>query len=460
MKWGDRTTAGRARGVFGRRPDSFLAFPNQNSTMWLKGRTACGAPLDLASLRSEYGVRATEYNPVLGTGYRVPVYRVLSVGMTHKDKAEQAFAAVESELREISRWMYENPELAFAEFESSQKLAAFLADNGFEVTFPAYGLETAFEANAGSSGPRVVICAEYDALPEVGQACGHNIIATAGLGAGVAVAKLADELGIRVTVLGTPAEEGGGGKVELINAGAFADAAASMMVHPSPFDELDPSFQAREAFTVEYFGKDSHAAFAPHAGVNALDGFVQAYMNVATLRQHLLPDDRVHCIINQGGDASNIIPSYTRSTWGVRSGTNERLQELVPKVRACFDAAALATGCRVEVSSVDHPYLNMKNNPVMTSLFKANSESLGRPMPTEAELGGASGGSSDMGNVSQVVPSIHPMVGIDSGAAVNHQKEFAAATVTTSGESAIRDGALAMAYTIIDMAEQDVWNRL
>jgi amidohydrolase len=376
--------------------------------------------------------------------------------VTHKEHAEQAFTAVETELQTLSHWMYENPELGYKEFESSRRLAGFLGDNGFAVTYPAYGLDTSFEATAGTVGPKVVICCEYDALPEVGHACGHNIIATAALGAGVAVAGLAEELGIRVSVLGTPAEEGGGGKVELINAGAFADAAASMMIHPSPRNQLDPSFQAREAFKVEYFGKESHAAFAPQMGINALDGFVQAYLNVATLRQHLLGSDRVHCIINQGGDASNIIPAYTRSTWGIRAGSNDRLQELIPKVMACFEAAATATGCRVEVSSVDHPYLNMVNNPVMTELFKANSDTLGRPMPTEAEQG-AEGGSSDMGNVSQVVPSIHPMVAIESGAAVNHQKEFAAATITPSGDKAIRDGALAMAWTIIDMAEQDLW---
>jgi amidohydrolase len=379
--------------------------------------------------------------------------------MTLKERAEQAFAAVEAELRDISHWMYENPELAYKEYESSRRLSEFLTDKGFDVTYPAYGLETAFEATAGSQGPRVVVCCEYDALPEVGHACGHNIIATAAAGAGVALSGMAEELGIRVTVLGTPAEEGGGGKVELINAGAFEDAAAAMMIHPGPENELDPSFQAREAFSVEYFGKESHAAFAPQVGINALDGFVQAYLNVATLRQHLLGSDRVHCIINHGGDASNIIPAYTKSTWGIRSATNERLQELIPKVKACFEAAAIATGCRVEVTGVDHPYLNMVNNGVMTTLFKANSESMGRPMPLESELG-AQGGSSDMGNVSQVVPSIHPMFAIECGPSVNHQKDFAAATITHSGDQAIREGALAMAWTIIDMSEQEVWSSL
>jgi amidohydrolase len=377
--------------------------------------------------------------------------------MTRKERAEAAFSAIEPELREISRWLYDNPEIQYEEYESSAKLAGFLGEHGFDVEYPTHGLDTAFQASAGGeSGPRVVICCEYDALPEIGQACGHNIIATAAIGAGIAVAGMAEELGIRVTVLGTPAEEGGGGKVDLIDAGALEDAAASMMIHPSPHDLLDPSFQARTSFTVEYHGKESHAAFAPQQGVNALDAFVQAYMNVATLRQQILPSDRVHCIINHGGDANNIIPKYTKSTWGIRSADGERLAVLIPKVHACFEAAAQATGCRVEIQQIGHPYLNMDNNRVMTELFSANSSALGRPMPLEADLG-ASGGSSDMGNVSQVVPSIHPMIAIDTGGAVNHQLEFAAATITDSGDRAIRDGALAMAYTIIDMAEQDVW---
>lgn len=378
---------------------------------------------------------------------------------THKQTAERAFNEVEADLQEISRWMYENPEIRYQEYESSRRLSRFLSDHGFEVAYPAYGLETAFEANAGSKGPRVVICCEYDALPEIGHACGHNIIATAALGAGVATSRLAEALGIRVTVLGTPAEEGGGGKVELINAGAFTDAAASMMIHPSPTDKLDPSFQARESFTVEYFGKESHAAFAPQVGINALDAFVQAYVNVSTLRQSLYGSDVVHVVIEHGGDASNIIAKYTRSKWGIRAANKKRLQQLIPKVMACFEAAATATGCRLEVKSDDHPYDNMVNNPVMTSLFAANSLELGRPMPTEEELG-AEGGSSDMGNVSQFVPSIHPMLAIDAGDAVNHQAEFAASTINSSGEKAIRDGALTMAYTIIDMAEEGLWDEL
>jgi len=379
--------------------------------------------------------------------------------MSRKQTAIESFDGVEQELRSISNWLYENPELAYAEFDSSKRLAEFLGPNGFDVTYPAYGLETAFEANAGTEGPRVVICAEYDALPGVGHACGHNIIATAALGAGTALSGLAEELGIRVTVLGTPAEEGGGGKVELLNAGAFEDCAASMMVHPSPRNVLDPNFLAINSYVVEYFGKESHASFSPEVGVNALDAFVQSYNNVSTLRQHFIATDRVHGMISHGGEAPNIIPAYTRSQWIIRAGTGERLEELTAKVQACFEAAATATGCRVEVSSNNHTYVDMVNNPVMAEFYGANSEALGRHVPTRLESGESSAASSDMGNVSHVVPSIHPGIAIETDS-VNHQPEFAAATITPSGEQALRDGALAMAHTIIDMAEQDVWNRL
>lgn len=379
--------------------------------------------------------------------------------MNLKQIATAAFNAVETELREICRWMYENPELAYEEHLSSSRLAGFLGRNGFEVTRPAYGLDTAFEANAGSSGPRVVICAEYDALAGVGHACGHNIIAASSLGAGVAVAGLADELGIRLTVLGTPAEEGGGGKIELIDAGAFEDAAASLMIHPSPHDLVDPRLLAAQGMEVVFRGKESHAAATPHVGINALDAFVNAYNAISTLRQQFEPADRVHGVIDEGGVAPNVIPALTRSRWIVRSLTAERFETLRSKVIACFDAAASATGCDVEVTFEGEPYIDLVSNPVMAALFVANSTALGRPMPTRAESGIETSASSDMGNVSHVVPSLHPSVAIETEA-VNHQPEFAAATITPSGDRAIRDGALTMAHTVVDMAAQDVWDHL
>lgn len=379
--------------------------------------------------------------------------------MTFKDRATGAFEAVQAELREISRWLYENPELAYEEVESSRRLAEFLSRNGFAVSHPAYDLPTAFEANTGASGPRVVICAEYDALPRVGHACGHNIIATASAGAGVALAGLADELGIRVTVLGTPAEEGGGGKIQLIEAGAFEDAAASMMVHPSSNDLADPRLLAAQGFTATFKGKTAHAAAAPHMGVNALDAFVSAYNGVSALRQQFEQGDRVHGIVDEGGAAPNVIPELTVSRWIVRAKTAERYEELRGKVVACFEAAALATGCGLDIEYGWEPYIDLITNPTMAGLFMSNAAALGRDVPTYAETGIETSASSDMGNVSHLVPSIHPSLRIET-TAVNHQPEFAAATITPSGEQVLRDGALAMAHTVIDMAEEDVWDRL
>ena len=379
--------------------------------------------------------------------------------MSHKQRAVDDFSTVERELTEISRWMYDNPELGDAEFESSARLAKFLGEHGFEVTYPTYGLSTAFEANVGSSGPRVVICAEYDALPQVGHACGHNIIATSSVGAGISLAGLADELGIRVTVLGTPAEEGGGRKIDLIEAEAFEDAAASMLIHPSRHDLVDPKLLAAQGFVATFHGKTAHAAATPQLGINALDAFVGAYNNISTLRQQFESGDRVHGVITEGGGAPNVIPDLTRSRWIVRAATADRFDAIKQKVLACFEAAAQSSGCRLEIEYEGEPYVDLISNPVMTALFAANCIALGRSMPTFADSGIETSASSDMGNVSHVVPSIHPSLAIETEA-VNHQPEFAAATVTPSGERALRDGALAMAHTIIDMAEQDVWESL
>jgi amidohydrolase len=377
-----------------------------------------------------------------------------------KETATDAFDKVEAELRGLSRWMYENPETAFQEKKTSARIVEFLGDNGFDVEYPAYGLDTAFAARAGSSGPEVIICCELDALPEVGHACGHNIIATAAAGAGVALVPLADELGFKVTVLGTPAEEMYGGKVDLINAGAFSDAAASIMIHPSNDDVVDKPFLAIVHITVDFHGKAAHAAFKPQVGINALDAAVQAYVNVSTLRQAIYPTDKVHGIITYGGGAPNVIPEHTSMAWYVRALTKERLDELYPKVVACFEAAALATGCTYEVEPIGHAYTDIVPNQVMADLYAANSEALGRPMLRGSEFDPAMTGSTDMGNVSYEVPSIHPMLSIHAEPAINHQREFAAHTVTPDGEAAIRDGALGMAWTIIDIAAGDRWGEL
>lgn len=379
---------------------------------------------------------------------------------TTKEQARDRVTSMASDLYEISRWMYENPEVAYEEHETSRRLVMHLEKAGFAVEYPAYGLDTAFAATIGSGGPNVIICAEYDALPSVGHACGHNIIATAALGAGHALAPMVEDLGIRLTVLGTPAEEAYGGKVDLIQAGAFGDAAAAMMVHPSTVDVVDPAVIAVAHLDIHYRGKTAHASAYPQQGINALDAAVQAYVNVSTLRQHIFPTDKVHGIIVEGGSAPNIIPDYTRSSWYVRAEHRRRLDDLLPKVTACFEAAALATGCTVELENMGHVYDEMISNPLLVEIYAANSASLGRPMLRGSDLPASQTGSTDMGNVSKVVPSIHPMLGINSAPAVNHQKEFAAHTLTPDGERAIRDGAVSMAWTIIDLAEGNHWGNL
>jgi amidohydrolase len=380
--------------------------------------------------------------------------------MDTKTRAERSFDQAQPDLERLSQWMYDNPELGYEEFETSREMAEMLSAGGFEVEYPAYGLETAFAARAGSSGPEVIICAEMDALPEVGQACGHNIIATAGIGAGLALIDLFEELGIRLTVLGTPAEEHTGGKVDLINAGAFKGAAASMMIHPAVKDVVDPQFLAIAHIEVNFYGKPSHASAEPALGINALDAAVLAYMNIASLRQQILDSDRIHGIITRGGAAPNVIPAHTTMVFNVRSTTDERLDELFPKVEACFKAAALATGCTYEIRESGHRYKDLQTDHVMADLYEQNSRELGRTMNRLADLEPSTSGSTDMGNVSHEVPAIHPMIDLNCYPTVNHQPEFAAHTVTNDGKRIIRDGALAMAWTIIDLAVDDRWDDL
>jgi amidohydrolase len=296
-----------------------------------------------------------------------------------------------------------------------------------------------------------------DALPEVGHACGHNIIGMAGIGAGVALAPLVEKLGIRLTVLGTPAEEAFGGKVDLIRAGAFDGAAAALMIHPSTMDVVDPEFLAVVHVDVEFFGKEAHAAGAPDLGINALDAAVQAYVNVATLRQQLRDTDRVHGVITHGGGAPNVIPGHTAMSWYVRAASDERLDEIYPKVERCLEAAALATGCTLEIAKMGHRYRDMRTDPLLAELYAANSRCIGREMRFVADLPPQTSGSTDMGNVSYECPSLHPMLDLYAYPVTIHQREFAALTVTDVGDKAIRDGALAMAGTIIDLAEGDRW---
>jgi amidohydrolase len=275
------------------------------------------------------------------------------------------------------------------------------------------------------------------------------VIAATAAGAGLALARVADEVGLRVTVLGTPAEEGGGGKILLLRRGAFDGAHAAMMVHPSPYEAAEMPIIASTQFQVAYSGKEAHASAYPHLGVNAADALVVAQTAIGLLRQQLRPSDRVHGIVTRGGDAPNVIPAHTGATWMVRAETLDQLEEVRAKVARCFEAGALATGATLAVSEDHEPYAEMHHDHDMSALYRRNAEALGRSFPERVERGA---GSTDMGNVSLALPSIHPTIAIDAGTAVNHQPEFAARCATPSADRALVDGAVALAWTAIDAA--------
>ncbi|HEX8928122.1 MAG TPA: M20 family metallopeptidase, partial [Actinomycetota bacterium] len=350
--------------------------------------------------------------------------------------------------------IHAEPELGMEEEKACAWLSDELSGAGFAVERGVGGLATAFSARSGPGPFRVVVCAEYDALPEIGHACGHNIIAAMSVGAGLGLAAVADDIGVEVTVLGTPAEESDGGKIILLEQGAFDGAHAAMMVHPTPFDVAQMPIIAVNQLNVRYFGKEAHASAFPELGVNAADAMVVAQTAIGLLRQHLRATDRVHGIVTHGGDAPNVVPSHTEGTWLVRAHDLGELAEVEAKVMRCFEAGALATGARLEVTPEHPPYAEMHHDPALSSLYRANAEALGRSF---LDLGDdeRTAGSTDMGNVSLAVPSIHPSIGIDSLPAVNHQPAFTAQCVTPVADKALLDGAIAMAWTVIDAVADD-----
>lgn len=368
-----------------------------------------------------------------------------------KTAAEQRIHSELERLVSISHRLHDSPELAYEEHRSSDLLATSLEEVGLKVERSAHGIETAFRATAGKTGPHFVICAEYDALPEIGHACGHNIIAASAVGAGFALAGIAEELQIRVTVLGTPAEESGGGKVDLINAGAFDDVDAALMVHPGPIEVVDLPTLAWSHVRATFHGKESHASFAPELGLNALDALTISYSAIGALRQHISHTQRIHGIITKGGDAPNIVPRLTEARFYVRAASMEELHPLKQRVVRCFEAGALATGCELELHWFGNDYDVVTMNPTMGSIYDRNLTGVGRTALPRAVVE-SQAGSTDMGNVSKVVPSIHPLMSIDSLPAVNHQADFTAKTITPAGDKAVIDAALVMAWTVIDLA--------
>jgi amidohydrolase len=372
-----------------------------------------------------------------------------------RDLKASSRAAIDDRLGSLvslSHTIHEHPETAFEEEQAAAWISKSLADNGFSVTEGVAGLPTAFDARFGSGPMTVAVCAEYDALPGIGHACGHNIIAASAVGAGLGLAAVAEELGLTVRVVGTPAEEGGGGKVTMLDEGVFDGVHAAMMVHPWPTDRLEATCLAVAHFDVIFSGKSAHASAAPWEGINAGDAMVIAQVALGLLRQQLHPGDQVHGVVTDGGSAANVIPDRVTGRFMCRSLTLEGLGKLESRVRACFEAGASASGATVAYERLSPDYSHMESDLGLLSAYRVNAEELGRSFDLDDEGRARPTLSTDMANVSLVVPTIHPMIGIEAGGSVNHQPEFAAACITPSADTAIRDGALAMAWTVIDAA--------
>ncbi|HEX5616036.1 MAG TPA: M20 family metallopeptidase [Acidimicrobiia bacterium] len=369
-----------------------------------------------------------------------------------KARACEVVDRIADELIGASHAIHGCPELGYAEHFAVDRLAGLLERHGLPVERAAYGIETAFAARAGTDGgPHVVVCCEYDALPGIGHGCGHNIIGAAGVGAGIALSTLADELGGRVTTLGTPAEElSGGGKIRLLDAGAFADADVAMMVHPEAGDVEYVPYLANDVLIVEMHGKAAHASSSPWAGINALDAIVAGYTAVAALRQHIRDDEKVHGIILEGGTADNVVPEYASARFRVRARSVERLAPLKDRVLACFEGAARQTGARLEHRWLGG-YLDMQSNRAVAAAYRANGERLGRRFHDPRRIPASIAGSTDMGNVSYALPAIHPVIGMCPLDIAGHTTEFAEWAVSESGDLAVLDGAKALAMTAIDV---------
>lgn len=367
-----------------------------------------------------------------------------------KQRAITKVEALRDDLVEISTTIHANPEIAYQEFRSAALLCDTLAAHRFAVARGVGGLETAFraETRGNEAGATIALLAEYDALPDIGHACGHNLIATAALGAAIALQSVIDELGGRVVVIGTPAEEGGGGKITLLERGVFADVDAAMMVHPSARTMTARGSLTSMRLKAEFIGKASHAAAAPEDGINALEAVILTFNNVNALRLHLKSDARVHGIITQGGSAANIIPEYAAAVFSVRAGTQRYADQVLQRVIECAQAAGVATGAQLK-HTVRPGYTEMIPNRVMAKLFEENWRAIGvtvhEPRPNERM------GSTDMGNVSQAVPSVHPYIAIAPDRTAGHTVEFRDAAISLAGHAGMLDAAKGMAMTTIDL---------
>ncbi len=367
-----------------------------------------------------------------------------------KASALQTVEAIRPTLVRLSKRIHQHPEVKFEEHKASRWLSETAAEAGFRVEQPIGGLDTAFRAShAGKKeGPTVAYLAEYDALPKLGHACGHNLIGTASLGAALALRSVVDDLGGSVQLIGTPGEEGGGGKVILAEAGVFDGVDAALMFHPSPQTILWKLALARRKLFIEFFGKAAHAASCPEKGISALDAVIQTFLSINALREHTVETARIHGIITDGGDAPNIVPDYAACLFYVRAMDDSYCDALLEKVKDCARGAALATGARVEME-MQGAYRSLRTNLPLAQAFKENLEALGW---TFANVDPAKGiGSTDMGNVSHVTPALHPYLSIGPEDLVVHSPEFAEAATSEQAFEAMMDAAKALAATGIDV---------
>lgn len=375
-----------------------------------------------------------------------------------KLKIKDSVELQRQQLIQLSLNIHDNPELGFEEEKASAWLTSYLEDSGFHVEQGIAGLATAFRATYGQGSPRIALLAEYDALPKIGHGCGHNIIATSALGAAVASKSIIAQSGGSIVVLGTPGEEVFGGKIDMVKAGAFKEIDVAMIVHPDVRNMVTIQALSCSSLEVEFFGRPAHAAAQPHRGINALEAMILAFTAINSLRQHIRGEARIHGIITDGGEAPNIVPAHSAAVFLIRAPDNEYLAELKERVLNCFIGASVASGARLEYRWRDRTYAPMKNNATLAQLFSQNLESLGRQVEAFDTRFGF--GSTDMGNVSQVVPSIHPTIAIASPEVLIHTPEFAAAAASEAGQEGLMDAAKAMAMTVADILQPGMLDRI
>ncbi|KRT67917.1 MAG: Pm20d, peptidase M20 domain-containing protein 2 (Aminoacylase 1-like protein 2) [Candidatus Rokubacteria bacterium CSP1-6] len=370
-----------------------------------------------------------------------------------KTKICGAVDALAGELEAISHKIHANPELCFKEEKAAAWLTEFLEQKGLKVERGIGGLPTAFRATVPGSapGPTIAIMAEYDALPKIGHACGHNVIATSGAGAGAALAVAFGTLPFAgaIHVIGTPAEEGGAGKVRLMNAGAFKGVEAALMIHPRCGTRIWRPSLGIIKVNAEFHGKAAHASSWPWRGANALNAVIQLFVGLDAMRQQLRPEARVHGIISHGGDQPNIIPEHTAAEFYLRSESKAYLQELFRRFEGCAQGAATATGCTVTITTDPIVHDPLKPNVAMAALFEKNLERIDFPVDPEDPEAGY--GSTDCGNVSQVIPTIHPYIRISPDGVPGHSREFAEWAKSPMARTGLVAAAKALAMTALDL---------